>query len=237
MVRFARRGDPPSDDVPPRDSRVRIVFEVDAAEAELIYQALSSRRIELGESAEDVSNGDLLVQMCRADLERPDVENKPRGGDPYRIVIHHCPTCNAPRCGDAPASDTILAEALCDAIITDMRPGPNQGTSIHSIPPKSRTIALANHDFRCAVPGCRHRMYLDVHHIQGRLIGNPHHPRNLVPLCPAHHRVLHSGYLGIERRPDGALVFHRRHGVEVSHVGCCGTEIGGADRVTEAAST
>ena len=87
------------------------------------------------------------------------------------------------------------------------------------VPPRSRTIALASTDFRCGVPGCRHRAWLHIHHIRGRHIERPHDPANLVALCSGHHRVVHAGYLGVERLPDGALAFHRRHGVErTSHV-------------------
>lgn len=36
---------------------------------------------------------------------------------------------------------------------------------------------------------------IDIHHINGRKIENPHSHSNLTPLCPNHHRLLHNGLL------------------------------------------
>ena len=106
-------------------------------------------------------------------------------------------------------ADAIAEEACCDCIVTDMRPGPNQGRSIRSVPPKARRKALAEHNFKCAVPGCGYRIWVDVHHIRGRRIQRPHAPENMLPLCEGHHRAVHKGFLRIERLPDGTLRFRR----------------------------
>jgi len=222
MVRATQYGQPPPDGVPPDSNPMRrIQFEVPASHADIIFQAIKRRRFELGDGGDGVTDGEIFAEICLEDVTRQPAppEAEPEGGDPYRILVHQCPTCEHATCGDRPLTDVVADEASCDALITDMRPGPSQGTTTHAVPPKARMIALSRHEFCCAVPGCRNRWWLHIHHLRGRKVPNPHHPDNLAPLCPAHHRAVHAGYLGIERLADGTLAIHRRFGVEVSHVG------------------
>ena len=64
----------------------------------------------------------------------------------------------------------------------------------------------------CGVPGCRNRLYLEVHHADPRARGGGDDERNLVVLCSQHHRLLHDGHMGAEVLPDGVLRFSFRDG-------------------------
>ncbi len=79
-----------------------------------------------------------------------------------------------------------------------------------TIPPSVRRRVLARDSSRCAVPGCRHAVFLDVHHIEPRADGGRHHLDNLVTLCGAHHRAVHRGTLLIHRELAGG--FRYLHG-------------------------
>jgi hypothetical protein len=64
----------------------------------------------------------------------------------------------------------------------------------------------------CVVPGCRNRLFVDVHHIDLRSEGGDHDPDGLVVLCSAHHRAVHRGRLSIEGRVSTGLVFRQADG-------------------------
>lgn len=61
-----------------------------------------------------------------------------------------------------------------------------------------RRRALQRWRYRCAVPGCRNRRGLHVHHIVFRSHGGTDDDHNLVVLCPCHHlRGVHEGRLRV----------------------------------------
>lgn len=55
---------------------------------------------------------------------------------------------------------------------------------------KYQTIAFKSHERRCIV--CGERKVLEVHHYNGN--HDDDSPENLVPMCPTHHRYMHSKY-------------------------------------------
>jgi hypothetical protein len=55
------------------------------------------------------------------------------------------------------------------------------------IPPALRRKVLRRDHRQCAVPGCRHCTFLDLHHIETREAGGQHEADNLITLCGAHH--------------------------------------------------
>jgi len=71
---------------------------------------------------------------------------------------------------------------------------------------------MHRHARRCAAPGCRSGVFLDVHHVRPRAEGLDHDPDNLVVLCGAHHRALHRGTLVIEGRFCTGLTFRHADG-------------------------
>ncbi|HEY3493698.1 MAG TPA: HNH endonuclease signature motif containing protein, partial [Polyangiaceae bacterium] len=81
-----------------------------------------------------------------------------------------------------------------------------------TIPPSIRRKVLRRDGGRCRVPGCRHAVFVDAHHIQPRAEGGRHDPDNLVTLCGAHHLAVHRGELIVEGAASGALVFRHSDG-------------------------
>ena len=81
-----------------------------------------------------------------------------------------------------------------------------------SIPPAVRRHVLRRDAGRCRVPGCRHAVYVDVHHVDPRAEGGQHGADNLVTLCAAHHRAVHCGAVVIERAATGELRFRHADG-------------------------
>jgi hypothetical protein len=219
------RGQLPPDGPPARErapERVRLVFELEAADADVLRQALAVLRARSDLSAEEVEDGALLAGMARRIVGEAEPAEAPTG-ERYRIVIDHCPSCLANASPSAEASDTIVAEAMCDAEVLDARPGPSQGHVSRTIPPATRRMVLVRAGWACEVPGCDNRLWLDVHHVRHRARGGGHDVGNLAVLCCAHHRAVHAGGLAVERLANGAMsVTHadgRRRVGRATHVG------------------
>jgi hypothetical protein len=82
-----------------------------------------------------------------------------------------------------------------------------------SIPPALRRRVMRRDGGRCQVPGCRHAVFTDVHHLQARSEGGANALENLVTLCSAHHRAIHRGALVVVGTAWGRLVFRHADGV------------------------
>jgi hypothetical protein len=86
------------------------------------------------------------------------------------------------------------------------------------IPPALRRQVLRRDGRRCAVPGCRHGSFLDLHHIEARADGGAHELDNLITLCGAHHRARHEGELRVEGRVSSGLRFSHADGTDYGAV-------------------
>jgi hypothetical protein len=76
---------------------------------------------------------------------------------------------------------------------------------------------LARRDQGCTHPLCTQKLWLHAHHIQHWTDNGPTLPRNLVLLCPTHHRALHHGQFSIEGDPEnGTLAFHDPWGTPIT---------------------
>jgi hypothetical protein len=84
--------------------------------------------------------------------------------------------------------------------------------AVQTIPPAIRRLVLRRDHGRCAVPGCRHAIHVDLHHLETRADGGQHDPDNLITLCGAHHRAFHRGALIIEGRVSSGLTFRHADG-------------------------
>jgi 5-methylcytosine-specific restriction endonuclease McrA len=197
------------------------MFEVESADAEVLLQALAVLRARSDLKAGEVNDGALLAAMAREvvhDAERPEAPT----GERYRVVIEHCPTCRRTVSPEAEVSDTIASEATCDAEIIEMRRGPEQGHMTRAIPPVMRRIVLHRAHWRCEVPHCSNRLWLDIHHVRPRSEGGRNVAENLGVVCCAHHRAVHDGALALYRTKDGALAVEHADGrryVGSAHVG------------------
>jgi len=85
------------------------------------------------------------------------------------------------------------------------------GRKSRSIPPSIHR-ALRARDQGCRFPGCTSTHFIDGHHIKHWADGGETSLENLVQLCRKHHRLVHEGGFGCERRDDGQLVFKDQQG-------------------------
>jgi hypothetical protein len=98
-----------------------------------------------------------------------------------------------------------------------MRPGADPGTTTPldrgSGPPNAalRRAARERDKCRCRFPGCESRR-VDLHHIRHWIHGGRTRLKNLISLCPYHHKLVHErGYL-IAAPPGGGFAFYRPDG-------------------------
>ncbi len=213
-VAAARIGDPaPTGDADPelRPARARHSFEMEAADAEVLYQALALLRARRDLGREEIDDGVLLACMARqliATADPADTANataESPTGERYRIVLQQCPSCQRFDAPDAEVSETIAAEGACDAEIIDMRPGPNEGHATRAIPPVLRRKVLHRAGWTCEVPACRNRLWLDVHHTEPWVECRRHDVGKRLVVCGAHHRAIHNGFLSVSVQPDGRV--------------------------------
>ena len=202
-VHAALRGDLPPKGEPKGPERERMVFHVEASEARILRDAIAVVRAQLGGSSE-LTDGALLAAMAQRALQAADEQTAPTG-ERYRVVLEHCPTCRTTACLDHEVRDTVVAECTCDHEVVDLQPGPKQGHLSRAIPPATRRTVLHRDRMRCAVPGCECRLWLDLHHLQPFAQGGSHDASNLLSVCGLHHRLVHEGYLALERSVDGTV--------------------------------
>ncbi|HEX5100644.1 MAG TPA: hypothetical protein VFV94_14140, partial [Polyangiaceae bacterium] len=81
-----------------------------------------------------------------------------------------------------------------------------------TIAPATRRTVLRRDGGKCRVPGCRHAVFTEPHHLERRCDGGKHLVDNLVTLCGAHHRAAHSGSLVISGTPSSGLSFSHADG-------------------------
>jgi 5-methylcytosine-specific restriction endonuclease McrA len=209
QVAAARRGDTPPDDPAalPGSPRVTLRFDLSAGDAEVVRATLARLRLQ-GGFGTDCDDGVLLADLAHNALDAmeqaPGTPDTPPAAERFRVSIHHCPACENTHVGDPQApravEHTDLACAECDAEVLDLTAATPRLT--HAIPPATRRKVFEQHDHRCAVPHCRNRLWLDLHHIRPRHAGGDHGGANLVPLCSAHHRLIHDGTLALAVEPE-----------------------------------
>ena len=215
QVAGARAGELPPDAPPEPErgpERRRVVLDMHASDLEVLRQALGLMRSQLGLDAAEVDDGTLVAELARQFIHDQPAPSDPPTGERYRLVIQSCPDCGDNHAPLDDVSDTIVAEAACDAEVIDMRPGPTQGHTTRIIAPVLRKKLLNRAQWRCEVPGCTGRLWLDVHHLRARADGGGNEPRNLVVLCSGHHRAVHAGGLALEREQDDRMVVTHRNG-------------------------
>ncbi|HWP06733.1 MAG TPA: hypothetical protein VNN72_13360, partial [Polyangiaceae bacterium] len=86
-----------------------------------------------------------------------------------------------------------------------------QARATQTIPPAKRRTVLRR-DAKCRVPGCRHAVFTEPHHLERRCEGGKHLVANLLTLCGAHHRAAHDGSLIITGTPASGLFFAHADG-------------------------
>jgi hypothetical protein len=176
--------------------------------------------------ARAVSWADGLVRMATeaADALDPTLRRTGQRGDRNLVVLHH----DIDRDGalgpgqlemGPVVPDAAARYMACDAKVQVMT---YRGGRLLGINPAERTVNratrryLARRDQGCTHPLCSTKLWLHAHHVRPWEHGGATEPRNLVLLCPFHHRALHHGEFGIEGDPEaGTLRFLDRWGDEI----------------------
>ncbi|GDX81918.1 hypothetical protein LBMAG42_37290 [Deltaproteobacteria bacterium] len=192
--------------------RRRVVLDMQSADLEVLRQALGLMRSQMGLDAAEVEDGVLVAELARQFLHHQSEPSDPATGERYRFVILDTAEGGDPRGVVHDVSDTVVAEAACDAEVIDMRPGSAQGRSSRVIAPVLRKKLLNRAQWRCEVPECCSLLWLDVHHLRARADGGDNQPQNLVVVCSGHHRAIHAGGLALERGVGDRMVVTHRNG-------------------------
>jgi hypothetical protein len=192
MAAGRQAGDLPSDPPRPEARRHRITLEVSAETYATFRAAQAHLRRDHGER---LSEDEMLMLMSRTVLGGP----ADPGTSSYQIQMTQCRSCGrASQDGggiEIPVEAAVAELAGCDA--QRLRPG---ARAAQDLPPATRREVVRRHHDRCAVSGCRHATWTDVHHVTPRAECGSHDPDGLVLLCSVHHAA---------RPPRRA--HHRRH--------------------------
>ncbi len=216
LVSGRTRGDTPETPPDPKRIKRRVVLELDGEDYEMWQRMRAALADEHGDHLEDA---ELAKTIIRRVLE-PAV---PAGRTTPPAVMHCVTTCRDCKkswtSGSAeqrPLSASQVARALCDCVHigdleTDARTRPTS-----EIPNALRRKVFARDGFKCAVPGCRSRRCLDVHHRIPRAFGGQHTMGGLVVLCFGHHQALHDGKVEIVgTAPDFVARWRRDADLEI----------------------
>ena len=203
-VSIAHRGDAPPEGNPDplkKPARTRVTFEMETADAEMLRAALAVLRHQADLNATELEDGALLAAMARRVIHQAEPVDCPTG-ERYQIVLHECVRCREMETPASEVSDTIAAESACDAVIVEMRPGPNQGHATRAIAPALRRKLEFRANGNCEIPDCVCKLWLDIHHVDGWAQTKTHPPDRLLVVCSAHHRAIHEGNLSVALGPD-----------------------------------
>jgi hypothetical protein len=210
LVRGRRPGDSP--DAPPDPAAQRHVVRMEvSAEAYATYReaVAALRRKSDGPLDQDA----VLMLLARAVLGGPSDE----GRASYQIAVRKCDDCRRTwqeGSGElVPLGDEAGEKAECDAqhIGSVDAPVPT-GRATQTIPPATRRHVMRRDAGTCAVPGCRHATFVDVHHTEPVSEGGDHDPDKLCVLCSVHHTAVHEGQLLIDGAASTGFSFRHADG-------------------------
>jgi uncharacterized protein DUF222/HNH endonuclease len=209
--------------------RVELPLDVGELVMKAIERALGQEEIVDG-VAERLPSGlqsqqaDALVAIMTTYLEGGAVESGSSStADRYQVVLHvdEAALHGGPGRADAPLE--TVKRLACDAsliVVTEDERGTPLGVSsrqrVVSTPLRR---ALVARDRCCAFPGCHCTKFLQAHHVEHWIEGGETTLRNLVLLCPYHHRLLHEGGYRIGRDYQGELYFMRVDGRAIPRCG------------------
>jgi hypothetical protein len=192
----------------------RMVIELPADEMELLSRALDRIQKEAG--------GKLALSEALVFLAADSLAGEPQSvstADRFTVVIHAGEDGTAwaeTAAGPAPLKPAVVERLLCDATIRLAR---EEEDGTFSLSRRQRTIPIVTRRAieirdgrRCRVAGCKHKLWIDIHHLEEYAKGGRHHLKNLMLLCRYHHRMYHEKRLRIERDGKGGLRFITANG-------------------------
>jgi RuvA, C-terminal domain len=222
MVAGHEPGDQPGDLADPSLRRHVLRMEVSAETFATFREAMAKLRREAGESLEDDA---ALLLLARQALGGPSDEGRAN----YQVALTVCESCRRgwqQGLGEqVEVGAEVVEMARCDAqdvghlgVECSTHVGDSGSVRAHQdIPPAVRRKVMRRDGGRCAVPGCRHATFVDIHHIVLRSEGGDHDEDRLIVLCSAHHRAQHRGQLIVEGRISTGVTFRHADG---SGYGC-----------------
>jgi hypothetical protein len=209
MVSGLSPGDGPDSAPAPQAKQHRLSMTVSAATYALWQEAQRTLVRETGQSVEADA---LVAMMARRVLEGSSDE----GRSNYQVALKVCERCRTAtqRAGaeHVHVDEVTVEVAMCDAQHVGRVDAGTPARAAQKVPPATRRAVIARHEHRCAVPGCRHAAFLDLHHTHARADGGDHDPERLLPLCPAHHRMAHDGRLVVRGSFSSGFVFEHADG-------------------------
>jgi 5-methylcytosine-specific restriction endonuclease McrA len=192
-------------------------------------EAMAKVRRDAGETLDDDA---AVLLICRQALGGP----RDEGRSSYQVALTVCEDCrHAKQQGRGElveVSPEIVEMAECDGQhlghlessahvgANEGQPGLRENANTHvgtqratqAIPPALRRAVLRRDEGRCRVPGCRHAVFTDVHHLLPRSEGGLSSLENLATLCAAHHRAIHRGELFTQGTVANGLTFRHADG-------------------------
>lgn len=206
-----KSGDMPGDPADPDLRTFALRFELSPEQLALFRDA---RREVVRAAGHDLSDEEVLAEMCRSVFTCGPEDHKPPNKPPYQVFVTVCARCQGgwqEGAGELiEVGPAVVAQAQCDADIL-RRSNNGRSTTTATIPKSVRTLVMRRDHHRCIVPGCRNSEHLEVHHLVHRAHGGDNHPDNLAVLCSGHHAALHDGRLVIRGKP-GSFTFEHEDG-------------------------
>jgi hypothetical protein len=190
-------------DLPDEGARRHVLrLEVSGEVLATFREAMAKVRRESGEALDDDA---AVLLLCRQALGG----SRDDGRSSYQVALTVCEHCrrgmHQGRGELVEVPRQIVEMAACDAQdvghVERAHVGANRATQ--SVAPALRRQVTRRDGGRCRVPGCRHAVFTDVHHLRLRSEGGESTLENLVTLCSAHHRAIHRGELVVAGNADG----------------------------------
>jgi hypothetical protein len=227
LVSGHRPGSLPDDAPDPSAHRHVLRFEVSGEALATFREAMAQIRRDAGGPLDDDA---ALLLIARQVLGGPADD----GRASYQVelsVCKHCQRAQQLASGElVEVSAEVAGMAHCDgqniggghvgaktsgSATSDAATGPKRRAgATQAVPPATRRAVLRRDQHRCQVPGCRHSVFVDVHHIRTREEGGGHELDNLVTLCGAHHRASHHGELMVQGSVSSGLSFRHADGTD-----------------------
>ena len=202
----AKPSDPPA---PFEEQTVTVALRMSGSEAARYSEARAEATRRIGHSVDDETFARMLLDGFLANA----AVNADAGRAPTQVRMTVCERCGATERqagaeGLVPVDPKVGERALCDAQV--LRDGER---AAQSVAPATRRSVVQRDEGKCAVPGCRHAAFVEVHHVTRRADAGSHDADNLLSLCSVHHDAAHCGRLVIRRGNEaGEFSFERADG-------------------------
>jgi hypothetical protein len=204
-------GSRPQDPINPEARRHVLRFELSGETLAAFRDAAAKLRRDSGGPLDDDA---MLLMMARHVLGGP----KDEGRASYQVALTVCESCKKGQQhaqGElVDASPELVEMASCDPQHLGSTHVGRPSRATQDVPPAVRRLVLRRDHGQCVFPGCRHGVFVDIHHIDYRSQGGDHDPDNLVTICAAHHRAIHRGTVILVGPVSSGLRFYHADGTE-----------------------